>query len=136
MAMKKDSLFNQFGTDSPHLKVNIFNNYRIIGLLEEISFVTTKGCFYSLQFNHTNNQFILLKKFNTGKMHIDFFKNEDGFSGSLHHFDNDNLLINFLSDYLIAKSVGYDVKTLHYYQDKKKYVVKWTANNMDYSMEF
>ena len=134
--MDKDSLFLKFGTDSPHLKVNIFNNYRIIGLLEEVGSKVTKGCFYSLQYNHTNKQFYFFKKFTSGKIHIDFFKNEEGIPGGLYQYDDEHILVNVLTDYLIAKSVGYDLKTLHYYQDKQKYVVKWSSNNNSFSMEF
>jgi hypothetical protein len=136
MAMDKDNLLLKFGADSPHLKVNIFNNYRIIGLLEEVGSKVTKGCSYSLLFNHTNKQFYFFKKFTSGKIHIDFFKNEDGHTGELYHLNDDILLLNFITDYCIAKSVGYDLKTLHFYQDKQKYVVRWSSNNNFYAMEF
>ena len=134
--MNKDGLFLKFGADSPHLKVNIFNNYRIIGLLEEVGSKVTKGCSYSLLFNHTNKQFYFFKKFTSGKIHIDFFKNQDDTLGVLHQYDDEHILVNVLTDYCIAKSVGYDLKTLHYYQDKQKYVVKWSSNNNFYAMEF
>ena len=134
--MKKDYLFDKYGPDSPHLKVNIFDNYRIIGLLEEVGNKATKGCFYSLQYNHTNKQFYFYKKFASGKIHIDFFKTEDGIPGGLHQYDQENILVNIVTDYMIAKSIGYDLKTLHYYQEKQKYVVKWSSNNNNYAMEF
>lgn len=136
MAMNKESLFSKFGPDSPHLKVNIFNNYRIIGLLEEISMVSTKGCLYILNYNHTNHQYYLIKKFSSGKFHIDFFKNEEGVPmGILFSFERD---LNWLTqeDYLLAKATGYDGKTLHFNFSTKKYFAKWNANGQNYRLDF
>ena len=134
--MKKDSLFNQFGPDSPHLKVNIFNNYRIIGLLEEISMVSTKGCLYLLNYNHTNNQYYLIKQFSSRKFHIDFFKNEEHTPNYIlfDHTRNFETILN--QDFLVAKATGYDGKTLHFNFYTKKYFAKWNANGKEYSLEF
>jgi hypothetical protein len=136
MAMDKDGLFLKFGADSPHLKVNIFNNYRIIGLLEQVAFETTKGCIYILNYNHTNNQYYLFKKFVSGKIHIDFFKSENNTpKGVLFQskFCFDSI---FIKDNLIAKSIGNDVKTLYFDPITDQYYAKWKANNVDYSLQF
>jgi hypothetical protein len=129
MAMKKD-LFMEFGADTPHLKVNTFGNYRIIGLLEEVSNLTTSNVFYSLVFNHTSKQHLLLKKYPSDKFHIDFFVNVDGSHKEIY-FNTEGFAIE-----LVAFANGYDKKALHFDYFKNKYFCTWSQNGNHFVVYF
>jgi hypothetical protein len=54
-------------------KVSLFGNYRIIGDTELVAINHYEKVKMTLYFNHLNKKFFLVKLFNSGKYHIDFF---------------------------------------------------------------
>jgi hypothetical protein len=53
--------------------VNIFGNYRIIGDLELVAVNNYEKVKVSLYFNYMSKSFFLVKLFQSGKYHVDFF---------------------------------------------------------------
>lgn len=54
-------------------KVSLFGNYRIIGDTELVAINHYEKVKMTLYFNNLNKKFFLVKLFNSGKYHIDFF---------------------------------------------------------------
>lgn len=54
-------------------KVSLFGNYRIIGDIELVAINIYEKVKMTLYFNHLNKKFFLVKLFQSGKYHIDFF---------------------------------------------------------------
>jgi hypothetical protein len=57
-------------------KVSLFGNYRIIGDTELVAINHYEKVKMTLYFNHLNKKFFLVKLFNSGKYHIDFFNHK------------------------------------------------------------
>jgi hypothetical protein len=54
-------------------KVSLFGNYRIIGDIELVAINHYEKVKMTLYFNNSTKKFFLVKLFNSGKYHIDFF---------------------------------------------------------------
>jgi len=57
-------------------KVSLFGNYRIIGNCEIVAINNYERVKMTLYFNHLNKKFFLVKLFQSGKYHIDFFNHK------------------------------------------------------------
>ena len=57
-------------------KVSLFGNYRIIGNCEIVAINNYERVKMTLYFNNLNKKFFLVKLFDSGKYHIDFFNHK------------------------------------------------------------
>jgi hypothetical protein len=57
-------------------KVSLFGNYRIIGNCEIVAINNYERVKMTLYFNNLNKKFFLVKLFQSGKYHIDFFNHK------------------------------------------------------------
>ena len=57
-------------------KVSLFGNYRIIGNCEIVAINNYERVKMTLYFNNLNKKFFLVKLFESGKYHIDFFNHK------------------------------------------------------------
>jgi len=64
-------------------KVSLFGNYRIIGNCEIVAINIYERVKMTLYFNHLNKKFFLVKLFQSGKYHLDFFNHKSFILGVL-----------------------------------------------------
>lgn len=111
--------------------VRLFGNYQIAGEMFLISKIFYPKVESWLYFHKNSKRFHLVKKFNSGKYHIDFFKN----SQSYEKIDFRNGF-NLQEIAYVEKSDFSPHKSLYFDYDKKCFVVHSMTDEGTYISEF
>ena len=111
-----------FGNGNSSCDVNetlyTFGNYKIKGDLEIVGIFSTEKIKSTLYYNHTKEQFFLLKEFQSGKNHIDFFLNFDNIEPGLF-FDKPGIF-----KVKVAFSISGNQKLLSFDFSKNVYIIQ------------
>lgn len=109
-----------------------FGSYEIQGNLTLLSTVTNKNVQSFLYFNNDAFTFLLVKKYNSGKYHIDFFSRID-IQECL--YDRDNVSIGDNVDVAVCYHKDH-TKYLHFSWHHNAYVINSVAENVTYQTIF
>jgi hypothetical protein len=110
--------------------VHCFGNYKITGDVEVAGIFNTAKVKNTLYYNHTREQFFLLKEYQSGKCHIDFFLSFDEIEPGLF-FDMPGIF-----KVKVAFSTGYDEKLLSFDYTKNVYIVQSEHLGNQYTIYF
>jgi hypothetical protein len=135
---EEDFFGNSNSAYLPSEVIHRFGNYNITGDLQVVGVYQTAKVIISLYYNHTKNQFFLLKEYQSGKFHIDIFLSFEYIEPGLL-FDKQasfkQLLNGQFFDYpenskmKVAFSTSYEEKLLSFDYSKNVYVVQ--QKNLD-----
>lgn len=111
--------------------IRLFGNYKISGELVLVSKIFYPKVESWLYFHKNSKRFHLVKKFNSGKFHIDFFKNSQSFENI--DFRNG---FNLQEIGYVEKSDFSPHKSLYFDFDKKCFRVESITDEGTYTSEF
>jgi hypothetical protein len=109
----------------------MFGKYKIFGELVLVSKIFYPKVESWLYFHRNSKRFYLVKKYNSGKYHIDFFKNSPSFEDIDFHNGFNLQEIGYVeeSDFSPAKSLYFDF-------DKKCFRIDTVTEDATYTSEF
>jgi hypothetical protein len=125
MAMGIEEFLETIIGDEVH--ITKFGNYSIRGELSLIGSYDTPNIFQQLYYNHPNNQYFLMKKYLSGKVHIDFFKTFTSVPKGL---------LFGTSGYLEMCVATCEGKELYYEFEKNRYIVSSKKDEQIYRISF
>lgn len=123
--MEIKDLFETIRVDGVH--TTKFGNYTITGELFLVGSYDTPNIFQQLYYNHSGNQYFLMKKYLSGKVHIDFFKTFTSVPRGL---------LFGTSGYLEMCVAICDAKELYYDFEKNTYIVSSKKDEQIYRISF
>ena len=112
---------------SDDVHVAKFGNYTITGELSLIGCYDTPNIFQQLYYNHSGNHYFLMKKYLSGKVHIDFFKTFTSVPKGL---------LFGTSGYLEMCVAVCEGKELYYEFEKNRYIVSSKKDDQIYRLSF
>lgn len=128
MAMDINEFFEIIKGDD--IQTTKFGNYMITGDLSLIGTFDNANIFQQLYYNHSNNQYFLMKRYASEKVHIDFFKSFSSVPKGL---------LFGTSGYMktcVAVNNGIPSKELYYDFDNDRYIVSSQNDDKVYNISF
>ena len=128
MAMDINEFFEIIKGDD--IQTTKFGNYTITGDLSLIGTFDNANIFQQLYYNHSNNQYFLMKRYASEKVHIDFFKSFSSVPKGL---------LFGTSGYMktcVAVNNGNPSKELYYDFDNERYIISSQNDDKVYNISF
>lgn len=128
MAMDINEFFEIIKGDD--IQTTKFGNYTITGDLSLIGTFDNGNIFQQLYYNHSYNQYFLMKRYASEKVHIDFFKSFTSVPKGL---------LFGTSGYMktcVAVNNGTPSKELYYDFDNERYIVSSQNDDKVYNISF